>query len=154
MDLKIYGDISLINKENKLYANSIVYGDCLDAMKYIEDKSIDMILCDLPYGVTPAKWDNVVPIDLLWEQYKRIIKDNGAIVLFGIEPFSTYLRMSNIKWYRYDWYWEKNHASGFNYSHKQPMRLYENICVFYKKSPYYDWGGGGYQAHNSCIANS
>jgi len=79
--------------------------------KHIEDKSIDMILCDLPYGTTACKWDTIIPFEPLWKQYKRIIKDNGAIVLFGSEPFSSYLRMSNIKNYKYDWIWKKNRFS-------------------------------------------
>ncbi|WWU66480.1 hypothetical protein QJR26_08890 [Clostridium baratii] len=82
-------------------------GDCLEIMKDIPDGSVDMILCDLPYGTTACKWDTIIPFELLWEQYNRIIKDNGAIVLFGSEPFSSALRMSNIKDYRYDWIWEK-----------------------------------------------
>ena len=82
-------------------------GDCLELMKNIPDKSIDMILCDLPYGTTACKWDNIIPFEPLWEQYKRIIKIRGAIVLFGSEPFSSKLRMSNIKGYKYDWIWDK-----------------------------------------------
>src|SRR5574344_2803493 len=82
-------------------------GDCLEIMKDIPDKSIDMILADLPYGTTACKWDSIIPLESLWEQYKRIIKDNGAIVLFGSEPFSSKLRMSNLKMYKYDWTWDK-----------------------------------------------
>ena len=87
-------------------------GDCLEVMKDIPDKSIDMILCDLPYGTTACKWDVVIPFEPLWEQYNRIIKDNGAIVLFGSEPFSSKLRLSNIKNYKYDWKWLKTKPSG------------------------------------------
>ena len=112
-------------------------GDCLEVMKDIPDKSVDMILCDLPYGTTACKWDIIIPFEELWEQYNRIIKDNGAIVLFGNEPFSSYLRMSNIKNYRYDWKWEKEQGTGFANSKKMPLRLYENISVFYKKLPQY-----------------
>ena len=83
-------------------------GDCLELMKDIPDKSIDAIIADLPYGTTACKWDTIIPFEPLWEQYKRIIKDNGAIVLFGSEPFSSALRMSNIKNFKYDWIWEKN----------------------------------------------
>ena len=79
-------------------------GDCLEIMKNISDGSVDMILCDLPYGTTQCKWDNIIPMNILWEQYRRIIKDNGAIVLFGSEPFSSFLRTNNIKMYKYDWY--------------------------------------------------
>ena len=119
--------------------NEIYLGDCLELMpKHIEDKSIDMILCDLPYGTTNCKWDSVIPFDLLWEQYKRIVKDNGAIVLFGSEPFSSALRMSNIKMFRYDIIWEKSHARGFLNAWKQPMRKHENISLFYKKQPTYN----------------
>ena len=88
-------------------------GDCLELMKDIPDKSIDMILCDLPYGTTKNKWDIVISFDKLWEQYKRIIKDHGAICLFGQEPFASLLRVSNLKMFRYDWIWEKPKASGF-----------------------------------------
>lgn len=112
-------------------------GDCLEIMKDIPDKSVDMILCDLPYGTTACKWDIVIPFELLWEQYNRIIKDNGVIVLFGSEPFSSKLRMSNLKMYRYDWIWEKTIASNFALSKKQPLKKYENIMVFYKKQPTY-----------------
>jgi len=113
-------------------------GDCLEVMKQIPDKSVDMILCDLPYGTTACKWDIIIPFDKLWEQYNRIIKDNGAILLFGSEPFSSALRMSNIKNYKYDWYWEKERGTGFARANKQPLRKIENICVFYKKQPFYD----------------
>ena len=81
-------------------------GDCLEIMNKIEDKSIDMILCDLPYGITKCKWDIIIPFEPLWEQYNRVIKDNGAIVLFGSEPFSSYLWLSNVKYYKYDWKWD------------------------------------------------
>ena len=113
-------------------------GDCLEIMKDIPDKSIDMILCDLPYGTTACKWDNIIPFEPLWEQYNRVIKDNGAIVLFGSEPFSSRMRMSNLKMYRYDWIWEKNKCSNFLLLKKQPQKNYENICVFYKKAPTYN----------------
>jgi len=107
-------------------------------MCLIEDKSIDLILCDLPYGTTQAKWDSVIPLDKLWLQYERIIKENGAIVLFGAEPFSSYLRLSNIKLFRYDWIWHKNKPSGFANAKNQPMRSHETISVFYKKKPTYN----------------
>ena len=87
--------------------NVCYQGDCLEVMKGIPDKSVDMILADLPYGTTACKWDTIIPFEPLWEQYKRIIKDRGAIVLFGSEPFSSHLRMSNIKQYKYDWVWDK-----------------------------------------------
>lgn len=106
-------------------------------MKNIADKSIDMILCDLPYGTTACKWDNVIPFEPLWEQYNRIIKDNGAIVLFGSEPFSSYLRMSNIENYKYDWKWLKSRKTGFQIVKKRPLKSHEDILVFYKKQPTY-----------------
>ena len=113
-------------------------GDCLELMKSIPDKSVDMILCDLPYGTTKCKWDIVIPLDKLWEQYNRIIKDKGAILLFGSEPFSSKLRISNLRMYKYDWIWKKTKAQGFLNSKKMPLKDYENICVFYKRLPVYN----------------
>ena len=112
--------------------------DCLVGMKYIADKSIDMILCDLPYGTTRCHWDAIIPFDKLWEQYNRIIKDNGAIVLFGTEPFSSHLRLSNLKHYKYDWIWDKVKGTGFLNAKKQPMKNHEVISVFYKKQCTYN----------------
>lgn len=118
---------------------NLMHGDCLELMKTIDDKSVDMILCDLPYGCTAARnWDNVIPFKPLWEQYNRIIKNNGAVVLFGIEPFSSELRLSNLKNYRYDWIWKKNVGTGFLNANRMPMRSYEMISVFYKKLPQYN----------------
>lgn len=105
-------------------------GDCLELMKEIPNKSIDMILCDLPYGTTACKWDNVLPFDTLWKQYNRIIKDNGAIVLFGSEPFSSNLRLSNLKKYKYDWVWNKKQTGNPFLAKKQPLKIFENIIVF------------------------
>lgn len=116
-------------------------GDCLELMNNITDKSVDCIICDLPYGNTACKWDTVIPFESLWEQYKRIIKDNGAIVLFGSEPFSSKLRLSNIDMYKYDWIWRKNKASNFINCKYQPLKSYENICVFSKKSCTYSSKG-------------
>ena len=113
-------------------------GDCLEIMKNISDKSVDMILCDLPYGTTQCKWDVVIPFEPLWVQYNRVIKDNGAIVLFGSEPFSSKLRISNLRMYKYDWIWKKTKAQGFLNSKKMPLKDYENICVFYKRLPVYN----------------
>lgn len=113
-------------------------GDCLELMKELPDKSIDMILCDLPYGTTQCKWDNIIPFDQLWQQYNRIIKDNGAVVLFATEPFGSLLRLSNIKNYKYDWIWDKVKGTGFLNAKKQPMRNHELICVFYKKQCLYN----------------
>ena len=108
----------------------LIHGDCLEKMKDLADKSIDMILCDLPYGTTACKWDVVIPFEPLWVQYKRIIKDRGAIVLFGSEPFSSYLRMSNIKQYKYDWTWDKTTAKGHLVAKIRPMQQTECISVF------------------------
>jgi len=113
-------------------------GDCLEVMKTIEDNSIDAIITDPPYGTTACKWDSVIDFDLMWEQLNRIIKPNGAIVLFGSEPFSSALRMSNIKNYKYDWIWKKNKFTNFLNSKKQPMRSFEIISVFYKKQPIFN----------------
>jgi site-specific DNA-methyltransferase (adenine-specific) len=99
-------------------------------MKQIEDKSVDMILCDLPYGMTVCKWDTIIPFEPLWEQYKRIIKDNGAIVLTASQPFTSALVMSNIKMFKYEWVWDKKIPSGMSYARFQPMRQHENILVF------------------------
>ena len=113
-------------------------GDCLEIMKTMEDNSIDAIICDLPYGTTACKWDNVIPFNEMWKQLNRIIKPNGAIVLFGSEPFSSALRMSNIKNYKYDWVWEKHHKTGHLNAKKRPMKKVENISVFYKKQCLYN----------------
>ena len=113
-------------------------GDCLDLMSGIPDKSVDMILADLPYGTTACSWDIIIPFEPLWGQYERIIKDNGAIALFGSEPFSTKLRMSNLDWYKYDWIWEKSNPSNIALANKQPLRYHEIISVFYKKQVVYN----------------
>ena len=118
--------------------NKIYNEDCLEGMKRIDDKSIDMILCDLPYGMTYNKWDTVIPLDKLWEQYERIIKDNGAIVLTAQTPFDKVLGTSNLKMLRYEWIWEKENATGFLNAKKQPLRKHENILVFYKRLPLYN----------------
>lgn len=118
--------------------NSVLLGNCLELMKNISDKSVDMILCDLPYGTTACKWDINIPLEPLWNQYKRIIKDSGTIVLTGTEPFASLLRTSNLKMYRYDWIWDKIKGTGFLNARKQPMRNHENILVFYKKHGVYN----------------
>ena len=119
--------------------NRIYNEDCIIGMKRIPDHSIDLILTDLPYGMTGAcKWDTIIPFPLLWEQYNRIIKDRGAIVLFSIQPFTTKLINSNLKNFRYCWYWKKNNKTGFAFAKHQPMRCVEDICVFYKKMPTYN----------------
>ena len=107
-------------------------------MKNIPDESIDMILCDLPYGTTDCKWDVIIPFESLWEQYNRIIKDNGVIVLFAAQPFTTKLIQSNLKQFKYCWYWKKNNTTGGQFAKYQPLRCIEDICVFYKKMPTYN----------------
>lgn len=111
---------------------SLHQGDCLELMRDIPDGSIDMILCDLPYGTTTCKWDTVIPFEPLWEQYKRIIKAKGAIVLFGSEPFSTQLRNSNLKMFKYDWIWVKSRTVGFLNAKNAPLKKHEHIHVFSK----------------------
>ncbi len=113
-------------------------GDCLELMNSIPDKSIDMILCDLPYGTTTCKWDVIIPFDKLWKQYDRIIKDNGAIVLFGDEPFTSLLITSNIKKFKNKLTWDKEIPTGFLNAKKMPLKVTEDICVFYKKLPTYN----------------
>ncbi|MFH0806057.1 MAG: site-specific DNA-methyltransferase [Patescibacteria group bacterium] len=107
-------------------------GDCLEIMKEIPDKSIDMILCDLPYGTTACKWDTIIPFEPLWEQYKRIIKDNGAIVLTASQPFTSALVMSNIKMFKYEWIWDKVKGTGFQIAKFRPMIRTESVLVFGK----------------------
>ena len=132
-------------------------------MKDIDDKSIDMILCDLPYGTTQNKWDSIIPLDLLWLQYNRIIKNNGAIVLFAQIPFNIVLGYSNLKMLKYEWIWEKDKGTGHLNAKKMPMKAHENIMVFYKKTPIYNpqfWesnpmntvykNGGGGNNYNDC----
>jgi len=123
-----------------LKLNEIYFGDCIDIMKNIDDKSIDMILTDLPYNMTRNKWDqDIIPLDLLWDNYKRIIKNNGAIVLFAQGIFSAKLIMSNEKMFRYDVVWKKgNRVSGFLNSKKQFLRNHEQLLIFYKKPPTYN----------------
>ena len=113
-------------------------GDCLELMKDIPDKSVDMILCDLPYGTTHNKWDSIIPFESLWGIYKRVIKDNGAICLFGQGAFTANLIMSNISMYRYDLVWEKTKAGGFLNAKRMPLQAHENISIFYKKLPTYN----------------
>ena len=107
-------------------------------MQDIKEQSIDCILCDLPYGVTDCEWDNIIPFPELWEQYKRVIKPNGAIILFSIQPFTTKVIQSNKKEFRYCWYWKKNNKTGAPFAKVQPMRCIEDICVFYKHKPTYN----------------
>ena len=112
--------------------NKVFNENCLIGMQRIPDKSIDAIICDLPYGTTACKWDTVIPFEPLWVQYKRIIKDNGAIVLFGSQPFTTVLINSNFKLFKYCWYWKKSKPNGWQHSKNRPMTAIEEICVFSK----------------------
>lgn len=121
-----------------LELNMVHEGDCLTIMKDIPDKSVDMILCDLPYGTTACKWDTIIPFDKLWEQYERVIKDNGAIVLTAAQPFTSALVMSNPKLFKYDWTWRKPRGTGHLNAKKQPMRDKEDILVFYKRQSTYN----------------
>lgn len=118
--------------------NSVFEGDCIEYMKQFPDKCIDMILCDLPYGTTQNKWDSIIPLDALWEQYSRIIKDNGVIVLTSQGLFTAELMFSNKKMFKYKWIWEKSKPTNFLNAKKQPLRKYEDVCVFYKKQPQYN----------------
>lgn len=113
-------------------------GNCLEIMQDISDKSIDCIICDLPYGTTKCSWDIIIPFDKLWEQYNRIIKDNGAIILFGQEPFSSLLRLSNLENYKYDIYWEKERLTNINQVKKRVGKTIETISIFYKKQCTYN----------------
>lgn len=116
----------------------LLQGDCLELMKDIPDNSVDMILCDLPYGTTSNKWDKVIPFEPLWEQYNRIRKENAAIVLFSQMPFSVDCVNSNRKQFRYEWIWQKSQGVGFLNANKMPLRSHENILVFYNKLPTYN----------------
>ena len=131
-------------KDNIFYEteNGILYnGDCLKIMSKFPENVIDAIITDPPYGVTACSWDAIIPFENMWRELKRIRQDATPILLFGTEPFSSYLRTSNIKEYKYDWYWEKDRGTGVGICRIQPLRKIENICVFYKKQPKYDWKG-------------
>ena len=116
----------------------LINDDCLKVLPTLESNSVDLVLTDPPYGTTACKWDSVIDFDLMWKQLNRIIKDNGAIVLFGSEPFSSALRMSNIKNYKYDWVWDKVIGTGFLNANKMPLKGFENILIFYKNLPTYN----------------
>ena len=116
----------------------LLNGDCLKLMKDLPDGSVDLILCDPPYGTTDCKWDDVLPFDKLWAEYNRVLKPDGAAVLFSAQPFTTQLIASNRKAFRYCWYWVKDRATGFTYARYQPMRKVEDVCVFYRKMPTYN----------------
>ena len=141
----------------EVQANSLINDDCLNAMKFIPDSSISMILADPPYGTTACKWDSVIPLEPMWEQLKRVIKPNGAIVLFGSEPFSSALRMSNIKNYKYDWKWDKIRGSNFATVKKRPFNSFEDVAVFYKKQPTYNpqmWMGKPYEQKQGYVGEA
>ena len=124
--------------DNKKMLNNIIKGDSISMMKIISDKSIDMILCDLPYGLTQNNWDRIIPLDKLWEQYNRIIKNDGVIVLTSSGMFTAQLMLSNPSMFKYKLIWLKSKATNFLNAKKQPLRKYEEICVFYKKQPTYN----------------
>ena len=140
--------------------NKIINADCMDILKELPDKCIDAIICDLPYGITSAKWDNIIPFDKLWEQYKRIRKDNTPILLFGTEPFSSKLRMSNIDEFKYDWIWDKKQAGNILNVKRQPLKTFEIISVFgtTKYYPIMRKGvfrkKGGYNKNSELISSS
>jgi len=118
--------------------NTLYHDDCFNILPNIEDNSIDAIICDLPYGATKCKWDSILPLDKLWLHYKRIIKPNGPIILFGQTPFDKVLGCSNLEMLKYEWIWEKTQATGFYNSKKMPMKAHENILVFYENPPTYN----------------
>lgn len=138
--------------------NQVLQGDCLELMRDIPDKSIDMILCDLPYGTTDCKWDSVIPFESLWEQYKRIVKPNAAIALTASQPFTSQLVMSNPKWYRHQWVWNKNNSAGFATAKIRPLAVCEDVLIFGEKRVKYfpqmeTWGKprkkGGYSSSDN-----
>lgn len=140
-------EAKLMNKKNKeklkmrgieSFKNKVIEGDCIDIMKHMPAKSVDMILCDLPYGTTQNEWDSMIPLDKLWEQYERIIKDKGAIVLTSQGLFTNKLILSNEKLFKYKIVWIKSKATNFLNAKKQPLRKHEDICIFYKKQPAYN----------------
>ncbi|WP_405176322.1 site-specific DNA-methyltransferase [Paenibacillus sp. FSL H8-0261] len=118
--------------------NQIIHGDCLEVMPSLPDKSFDMILCDLPYGTTENLWDSIIPLDRLWQQYERLIKDGGAIVLTAQTPFDKVLGASNLRLLRYEWIWIKSNGTGFLNVNRMPLKAHENILVFYKNLPIYN----------------
>lgn len=117
---------------------TLLYGNCEDLLQTLPDNSVDMICCDLPFGTTNCKWDTPIDLPILWRQYKRIVKENAAIVLFAQTPFDKVLGCSNLRWLRYELIWEKSHPTGHLNANKMPMKAHENILVFYKKLPTYN----------------
>lgn len=133
-----YGVSSSVSHDCDAEHITLYHGDCLEKMSLIEDESIDLIICDLPYGMTKNKWDVIIPFEQLWEHYNRVIKKNGAILLFGNQPFTSLMVCSNLKMFRYALVWEKNKFSDFLNAKRKPMKTNEDICVFYKKLPTYN----------------
>lgn len=127
--------VSLVNNMEKY---TLYHGDCLEVMKQLPENSVDCVICDLPYGTTSCSWDSIIPFDKLWEAYKYICKKDAAILLFGSEPFSSYMRISNIKQFKYDWIWHKSSSGGFVTAKTRPMKYHEIISVFYEKQPVYN----------------
>jgi site-specific DNA-methyltransferase (adenine-specific) len=119
-------------------ANQIYHGDCMELLPLVPDASVDMVLCDPPFGTTRNSWDSVLPLDRLWVQYKRVVKPNGAIVLFASQPFTTALINSNAKMFRYCWIWDKTKGGNFLLAKKQPVKSHEDICIFYNLQPTYN----------------
>jgi site-specific DNA-methyltransferase (adenine-specific) len=134
--LNVINNIEGLNV-GQIAPNSIVNADCLKAMKLIPDKSVDAIICDLPYQMTALAWDKLIPFEPLWEQYKRIIKPNGAIALFGSQPFTSALVMSNPKWFKYEWIWDKKISGNPLLAKISPLKIHENILVFSKEKHNY-----------------
>lgn len=130
-------EINIRYQTDEEYLNKVFEGDCLEYMAKLPDNSVDMVLCDLPYGTTQNKWDSVIPLDRLWKEYKRVVKDNGAIVLTSHGVFTASLIMSNPSMFKYKWIWVKSKATNFLNAKKQPLRKHEDICVFYKRQPTY-----------------
>lgn len=133
------------------FLNKVLNGDCLDIMKNIPDKSVDMILCDLPYGITQNKWDSVIDLEKLWFEYERIIKDNGAIVLNSHGIFTAKLILSNEKLFKYKLTWIKSKSTNFLNAKKQPLRKHEDVCVFYRKQPTYNLQMGTGEAYDKGV---
>lgn len=132
--MKILDDYKYFETENGILYN----GDCLEIMPLLQPESIDLVLTDPPYGTTACNWDTIIPIESMWGQLKNLIKENTAVLLFGTEPFSSFLRTYNIEMFKYDWIWEKTEATGFLNVTKIPLRAHEIISVFYKKLPVYN----------------
>jgi site-specific DNA-methyltransferase (adenine-specific) len=131
-------NVKAVEEFGSLELNRIYQMECIEGMRLIPSKSIDMILCDLPYGTTDCKWDTIIPFEPLWEQYERVIKDNGAIILSASQPFTSKLLISKLDLFRYEIIWEKEQATNFMFLKKQVGKIHENILVFYKKQPTYN----------------